>query len=182
MTETAIQETEVSREKLFTVLYKEAFPHVARYVSKMGGTLQDAKDVFHDALIIFYEKHLHERENRISTDEAYLLGISKHLWSRKFKKDHTYISLQDDEYDIDSADESNVNISEAHLLNILMLTGKKCLDLLQAFYYEKLQLKEIAKTFGYSSERSATVQKHKCIEKVRNKVKENSIAYDDFTE
>ncbi len=54
------------------------------------------------------------------------------------------------------------------------------MDMLQAFYYDKLNMREIAERFNLSGERSATVQKHKCLEKVREKVKEKSMTYEDF--
>jgi len=54
--------------------------------------------------------------------------------------------------------------------------------LLRAFYYDKLSMSKIANRFGFSSERSATVQKYKCLEKVRDLVKEKSLSYEDFLE
>jgi hypothetical protein len=41
-------------------------------------------------------------------------------------------------------------------------------------------MKQIAQRFGLSGERSAAVQKHKCLEKVRNTVKEKALTYEDF--
>ncbi|MBA4166484.1 MAG: sigma-70 family RNA polymerase sigma factor, partial [Chitinophagaceae bacterium] len=37
-------------------LYKEVFPFVARTIARLGGDLDTAKDMFHDALIIYIEK------------------------------------------------------------------------------------------------------------------------------
>jgi len=45
-----------------------------------------------------------------------------------------------------------------------------------------MSLQEIADEYGYSGVRSATVQKFKCLEKVRESVKEKSLVYDDFME
>jgi hypothetical protein len=53
---------------------------------------------------------------------------------------------------------------------------------LKAFYYDNLPVNTIANLFGYSGERSATVQKYKCMEKVRETIKERSLAYEDFIE
>jgi len=64
----------------------------------------------------------------------------------------------------------------------LQLTGRKCLELLRAVYYDKLDLPAVAAVFGYQTVRSATVQKYKCLEKVRDKVKEKSISYEDLLE
>ncbi|HBW79380.1 MAG TPA: hypothetical protein DEF78_02660, partial [Sphingobacterium sp.] len=51
----------IDRQLLFMNLYKSTFPIVAKYVSRMGGNLDEAKDVFQDALLVYYEKiHLTE--------------------------------------------------------------------------------------------------------------------------
>jgi hypothetical protein len=39
---------------------------------------------------------------------------------------------------------------------------------------------QVAETFGFSGVRSATVQKYKCIEKVRETVKQKALTYEDF--
>jgi hypothetical protein len=56
------------------------------------------------------------------------------------------------------------------------------MELLQAFYYDKLPMNTIAGLFGFGGERSATVQKYKCLEKVRDIVKDKSLTYEDFLE
>lgn len=45
------------------------------------------------------------------------------------------------------------------------------MQLLIAFYYDGLSMQDMARRFGFSGTRSATVQKHKCLEKVRAEVK-----------
>ena len=78
------------------------------------------------------------------------------------------------------AEEEALMPSTSRLLRYLEAAGKKCMDMLQAFYYDKQNMREIAEQFGLSGERSATVQKHKCLEKVRDKVKEKALTYEDF--
>jgi hypothetical protein len=56
------------------------------------------------------------------------------------------------------------------------------MELLSAFYYEKEDLQKLAQRFGFSGTRSATVQKFKCLEKVRETVKQKSLQYEDFME
>jgi hypothetical protein len=56
------------------------------------------------------------------------------------------------------------------------------MELLHAFYYNRQSMDEITDRFGYSSAHSATVQKFKCLEKMRDTVKEKSLRYEDFTE
>ena len=69
---------------------------------------------------------------------------------------------------------------ESRLTSLLELTGRKCLQLLRAFYYDSLSLEQIKTAFGFSSAHSASAQKFKCIEKMRNIIQEKSMGYEDF--
>jgi DNA-directed RNA polymerase specialized sigma24 family protein len=173
----------LSREKLFEALYEQAFPPVARFVSKMGGTFQDAKDIFHDALVVYYEKTAsNESPTVTNSPQAYILGIAKHLWIRKFKSDRGKVMLDGFAEAIEIPADFYPTPDDNRLLNILERTGQRCLDMLRAFYYDKLPMQALAAKLGFSSVRSATVQKYKCLEKVRDTIKQNSILYEDFFE
>lgn len=168
---------EQTREDLLLDLYQEMFPSVATYISNRGGSFEDARDLFHDAMIIFYEKfatlqiHMDER--------AYIMGIVKHLWTKKIYQTSRFTSLES------LTEKQSETVAEPmveKVLTFIQRAGQKCLDLLTAFYYHKNSMEEISTQFGFSGERSATVQKFKCLEKVRNSVKEKALNYDDFLE
>jgi len=168
--------TAEEREKLFIGLYKNAFPVVARYVSKMGGTFDEAKDIFQDALVIYYEKLVECSFQLKTSEKAYLLGIAKHLWLKQHR-DNSKLTPIDG---LDIENEESTHASDKKVLNFLQTAGKKCMDLLRSFYYDGLQLADAAKLFGFSGIRSATVQKYKCLEKVRETVKQKALTYEDF--
>jgi RNA polymerase sigma factor (sigma-70 family) len=172
--------TTADREQAFIALYKKAFPAVVRYVSKMGGSFDEAKDVFQDALVIFYEKSVGGEIALRTNEQAYIFGVAKHLWSQKFRQNALYTS-SDEQLDM-AAEEEDHQPSESKLTHYLQTAGEKCMELLKAFYYDNLPVKSIAGLFGYSGERSATVQKFKCMEKVRETIKQNHLAYEDFVE
>ena len=173
----------VLTENTFEELYEQAFPLVAKFVSKSNGSYQEAKDIFHDALVIFYEKQVADTIRIQVPAEIYLLGIAKHLWFRKFKQDREQVSLSQLEQEISiPEDYFEENKEHNRLLALLKISGRKCLQLLQAIYYDQLGLPDVAIIFGYQTVRSATVQKYKCLEKVRDKVKEKSIRYEDLLE
>lgn len=166
------------REALFTCLYLKAFPPVARYISRRGGSFDEAKDIFHDALVIFYEKSVENNLGDSINETAYLVGIAKHLWLRNFRNGIDQTGLEN----IDVPFEEDETLSTNRLLNFLERAGHKCMQLLKSFYYDKQPLTEIAETFGFSGTRSATVQKYKCLEKVRETVKQKALTYEDFME
>jgi DNA-directed RNA polymerase specialized sigma24 family protein len=166
------------RQELFTGLYLSVFPGVAAFISHRNGTLADAQDIFQDALVAFYEQYTKPGFECHISHEAYLSGIAKNLWYRKFRfeKEQYILPLGDNDFIV--ADEPGINAHK--VLQLLEQTGRKCLDLLHAFYYVELPLKHISKSFGYSSEHSASVQKYKCLEKIRDTIKENSVNYAHF--
>ena len=169
----------VKREEFFTRLYKKAFPTVARYIANRGGTFDEAKDIFQDALVIYYEKEVAGNLTVNSTETAYLVGIAKHLWLKRFKDSASNISLDGiDMTDIDIAGEA----SSQRIIHFLEKSGRKCMELLKSFYYDQQPMTEIAEIFGFSGIRSATVQKYKCLEKVRETIKQKALQYEDFME
>jgi len=170
------------REVFFEEVYELVFPAVASFVNEMRGSYQDAKDIFQDALIIYFERL---SENRLTVNvspERYILGIAKHLWLRKFKDDRKKITLDNFERALYIPEDFYPTVRSSRILQFLEAAGSKCLDLLRGFYFEKLPLKGIATRFGYGSEHSAAVQKYKCLEKIRESINERSIAYEDFFE
>jgi len=170
------------KELDFADLYERAFPGVAAFVRKMKGTFQDAQDIFHDALVIYHEKSRDSYFTINVSEEAYIAGIAKHLWLRKFSKAKQNVSLDAMESGITIPDDYFPAVNTSRLLRFLEITGKKCLELLTAFYYEKLSAREILNRFDYKTEHSATVQKYKCIQKAREALKQKSMVYEDFLE
>ncbi len=168
-----------TREQQLTELYLKAFPAVAAMVSKQGGTLDEAKDIFQDALVILYERDLRNDRGTIQDKKAYLKGIARHLWYHYRQGQQRLVSMDQLTNDL-TAEALEPIPSAKRLLRYLEAAGKRCLDMLQAFYYDKASMREIAERFQLSGERSATVQKHKCLEKVREQVKERSLMYEDL--
>src|SRR5680860_60395 len=86
LTKTHTQSVEMTAEGFFESIYESAFPNFARYVHQSGGMLEDAKDIFHDALVLYYEKCMAGNFEVEKSAEAYIHGIAKHLWLRKTGK------------------------------------------------------------------------------------------------
>lgn len=168
-----------TREAIVIKLYETTFPEVASFVRKMGGSLADAKDIFQDALVIYCERNLQQGFVPERGHSYYLKGISRHLWYKKYRDVKLNVPLT--EATAAALFEEDPKIS-SKLMYFLELSGKRCLELLSAFYYERLNMKEIAQRFGFSGERSATAQKYKCLEKIRDAVRDHELNKEDFYE
>ena len=170
------------RGVFFEEMYETAFPAVASFVRQMDGSFDDAKDIFQDAVIIYLERSTEMSVTINVSPDRYIIGIAKHLWLRKFKEDKKMISLTDFERALYIPADFYPSIISNRLVHFLEAAGSKCMDLLRSFYYDNDNLKEVSKKLGYSTEHSAAVQKYKCLEKVRESIKEKSVTYEDFFE
>lgn len=175
-----------NNEAMLMSLYQDAFPLVASHVSRMGGSFDEAKDIFQDALIIYYEKVKYSGMVLKHSEKAYLFGIARYLWNKRYKETSKQLPLDQLNIELDEeaspADSVYQEISTSRLLHLMQTAGQKCMRLLSAFYYEKLNMEALAGRFGFSSARSATVQKFKCLEKIKETVKEKSLKYEDIME
>lgn len=171
--------TSEEREAVFLRLYQQCFPAVAKYIYKRGGSLEDAQDIFQDSLVVYYEHVVAGKE--IRQEKGYLFAAAKYLWFKRYK-------AQQEEWPMGNLEalegvESYLKAEEDAAFQLgpfLRQAGQKCMQMLKSFYYDRLSMEELADRFGYRSTRSATVQKYKCLEKVRDQVKEKALTYEDF--
>lgn len=161
-----------TEEELLVAIYRETFPAAAQLVKQLGGTIEEAKDAFHDALLIYLERKATGQLRIQTTVKAYLLGITKILWLHSREQ---YFSPLPEEVESFVQAEQEESKEEKNIADYLMLAGQKCLQLLKAFYYDQLSLKDIAHQFGFGGVRSATVQKYKCLQKIRTEVKKMNV-------
>jgi hypothetical protein len=182
---------------IFKQLYRQCFPKVAYMVKALGGNQLEAEDIFQESLVILYEKVMQEDLQLRTNPQAYLLGIAKHLWVRTQKANAHLITFQLERqimrHLLRLSSIYNYGrwfyrlLFMRHLLRLssirlLSVAGKKCMDLLQAFYYQHLSANQLASDFGFSSARSATAQKYKCLEKIREQVKQKQLRYEEVVD
>ena len=160
------------RARALTQLYRQAFPAVRRLVQRQGGSAQDAQDVFQDALVVFYEQAVGGTLELTASAGTYLVSIARHRWQHELRRRARlpHEALPDDAQAL-AAEESEAAAEPAFaLLDYVERLGAKCKNMLLSFYYFQQPLNQIAAANGYRSVRSATVQKFKCLERLRASV------------
>ncbi|NML65648.1 sigma-70 family RNA polymerase sigma factor [Hymenobacter sp. RP-2-7] len=158
------------RTATLSQLYRRTFPVVRQYVQQQGGTDQDAQDVFQDALVVFYEKMVAGTLTLTAEPGTYLAGVSRHLWQRERARRtrHPHLDLAEAPLEtLAETDEPPLPAVRGYLAQL----SEKCRGILLSFYYFGQPLTQVAATYGFNSVRSATVQKFKCLEHLRNAVR-----------
>ncbi|MET4076521.1 sigma-70 family RNA polymerase sigma factor [Hymenobacter sp. UYCo722] len=162
-----------NRTQVLTELYRQSFPPVRRHIGRRGGSAQDAQDVFQDALLVLYEQATGGTLVLTASVSTYLLGISRNLWHHEVRRRARLApdTLSDD-VAAGLADEAEDSAEPAFAVrDYVEQLGEKCKNVLLSFYYFQQPLTQIAERQGYGSVRSATVQKFKCLERLRHAVR-----------
>jgi RNA polymerase sigma factor (sigma-70 family) len=160
-----------NNKKAIAFLY-QSFPAIRKFIRSNGGDDADAQDVFQDALLVFYKNAQKSEFELTCAAGTYLYSVSRFLWKDVLKKRTREIRV---DYEIrqDEVIESDIERFQeqqsqgAQLAKILQQLGEKCKGLLEAYYYKKMSMKDIAQVFDYSSVNSAKTQKYKCIERAK---------------
>ena len=170
------QALRTDRERTLTRIYRQTFPMVRRHVLRHSGSAQDAQDVFHDALVLFYEKAVSGNLVLTATPSTYLVSLCRNLWYRELarRSRQPYAELTEEHTALAEPEASETLVMDetaSSVLDYVERLGDKCKSILVSFYYFQEPLEQIATTHQYRSVRSATVQKFKCLERLRNAVR-----------
>lgn len=143
------------------------FPKVRAYVQQNSGDEELAKDVFQEAIIVFYEKVQSNDFKLTSSITTYVFAICKNIWYAKLRKLGKEIpSDVIVDTTVDMPDEDKEGMFDQLELVVKQL-GNKCQEILKQFYFLKASMKDIASSLGYSSVNAAKTQKYKCLERAK---------------
>ena len=161
-------------QKVFNDLYEDEFPKVVKLVINNSGSVDVAKDVFQDALVILIEMVYTKKLELTCTVSTYLYSICRFLWMDQLRQNKREMPLKD-EYSYNNAEitvagfENTPDIYE-HVTIAIETLGEPCKELLECFYYKNLSWAEIASKLGYANAASARNQKYKCLERIKKLV------------
>jgi RNA polymerase sigma factor (sigma-70 family) len=158
-------------------LYKEILPRIKKMILKNNGTQDDAKDIFQDAVLIFYNQVKSDKFYEDKDIGGFMYTVARNLWINKAKRDNKFVQMTDTEtWEGSESDALDDLINEEKALaieEVMNKIGEECKKLLKYSIYEKLSLKEIAGKMGYSSEGVAKTYNYRCKQKLVNLVKDN---------
>lgn len=154
-----------------TKIYNDNFSKVKHYVLQNNGSIDDAYDVFQDAVsIAWYNYKTGKYDSSKGNIDAYIITIAKNKWIDQLRKNKNN-TLQYTENLIDYTEENLDNYEETEnkikkLLFTFQQIGDKCKEILQLYYYQKQRLEIIAKKFDTNTNVIKT-QKNRCMKKLK---------------
>lgn len=156
------------------LLYNKHRDYCLFFMKKMNNNDELNQDIFHDALIVFYEKVNKDGFVLNCAIQTYLNSICRNQILVRFKKNtkqQEYSEEFDDRIDDwfeDEDAEKNIKVqATVKALETLKELGGKCYDIMRKFFYENQSMDKIAVDLGYTNADNVKNQKARCQKKLK---------------
>lgn len=156
----------------FNLLYRTYYPVIEKFILANSGSIDDARDIFQDTMIIF-NRNLSAGLQLTSSLKTYLYAISKNLWLKTLRDRGPTNSFELDEHDLperarEAYDEKEKADALFHEVNELIARMPlHCQKIVQYVYYDNVPVDEMAKKMGYTNAHTASNAKYKCLQQVK---------------
>lgn len=137
-----------------------------------SGTEQEAKDIYQEAVIAFYERAQQPDFVLTCKVKTYLYAVCRRLWLKRLAEKRRFnVSIPETET-FDEAEEEvrtamEREVSFQRMDESLRALGEPCRSILQDFYIHDFSMEIISEKFGYTNTDNAKNQKYKCLQRLK---------------
>jgi RNA polymerase sigma factor (sigma-70 family) len=170
--ELIVSEIRKKNEVALKELYKTHYPMVVHLVCTNSGSEQEAKDIYQEAVMAFYERLQQPAFVLTCKIKTYLYAVCRRLWLKKLAEKkrfngsidevETFVGIED-ELDSILEKEKRLKRMESSLYGL----GEPCRSILEDFYVKDFSMEDISTKFGYTNSDNAKNQKYKCLQRLK---------------
>jgi RNA polymerase sigma factor (sigma-70 family) len=155
-------------EKALDYLYRKHYRMMIRIVLNNSGTEEEAKDIFQDALIVFWQKATSGNLVLTSKISTYLYSICQNLWRKELERKSRLVHEAKDSpiAPVEDLEERSHIIRQC-----IAELGDTCRKVLTYYYFDGLSMDVIAERMGFASTDTAKTKKYKCKKRLDSLVK-----------
>ncbi len=147
------------------------------FVLRNQGSEDEAKDIFQEAIISFYENVRDGKFKGESAIGTYLYSIAKFKWLNQIKKDTIRVGHQQkavaEKFEKSPLTTLIEGETKQGVLRILDELGTMCKQVLIENLYHNASMKEIAASGNFSSEQVVRNKKYKCLQRLKELIRMN---------
>ncbi len=155
-------------ERMLDHLYKKYYRLMTRIVLSNNGTEEEAKDVYQESLLAFWQKAVSGNLVLTSKISTYLYSICLNQWRKELDRKSRLIHEEvDGEYHQGHEAKERLNI----VLECINKLGDACKKVLTLYYFDGMSMQEIAKKMKFANTDTAKTKKYKCKKKLDNLIK-----------
>ena len=156
------------------MIYTRYGRSIKSFLMSMGASRDEADDLLQEVLISVIERFSQDSSIEISNFKYYLIGIARNKWLNliRDKRRLPFDELGDLSM-IESVEVQDVDLERLSLIvEVLDSLAGPCKELLKSFYFDKKNNLEIAESMGYSNPDTVKSKKYKCLQRLKNLVRE----------
>ncbi len=161
-------------------LYNQHLQGIKYFVLNNSGTEEAALDVLQDALVVLYLNIRKGQFDHRGSLKAYIHAVAKNLWLKELRRQRTNLQVISQQESAQFETEMRLHEKQLSIRKILDKIDKDCKKLLMDFYFEKKTVKILTKEFGLGSEGATKNKKYRCLQKLREIVKQHKFLRSDF--
>lgn len=153
-------------------IYKDNYGIVQSLIINNNGTVDDARDVFQETMIVLYEKASSGQLELHCQIRTYVYSVARRIWLKRLQQQSRFVGdlntteslapVEDDLEEHQRRDQEFGMMEKA-----IQGLGEPCRGLLEAFYVHKKSMQDIAVDFGYTNAENAKTQKYKCLMRLK---------------
>jgi RNA polymerase sigma factor (sigma-70 family) len=155
-------------EKALEFIYKKYYRMMTKMVITNSGTEDEARDIYQDALVVFWQKARSGKLVMTSKISTYVYSICQNLWRKELDRKKRLSNEEKDtaqSMDMDSAEREKI------IAKCLDQLGETCRKVLMLYYFDEMSMQEIADKMGFANTDTAKTKKYKCKQKLDELVK-----------
>jgi RNA polymerase sigma factor (sigma-70 family) len=137
---------------------------------------EDLRDVYQQAVVIFYENLLDEKLTDLnSSTKTYLFGIGKNLLLKRLNKneiEYRHMNKLMEHWLFHDVELPDHSFTIQKVKKELIEMKEPCHSILEMFYLENMDLEAISGKLGYRSSDVVKTQKSRCLKNLRTKLSE----------
>lgn len=170
--ELILAEIRKNNEAALGELYKAHYPMVVNLICSNSGTEQEAKDVYQEAVIAFYERAQQPEFELTCKIKTYLYAVCRRLWLKRLaEKKRFSITIPEKEtfdgVEAEAKDAEEKEVNFKRMDKSLHALGEPCKSIIEDFYIHNFSMEIISGKFGYTSADNAKNQKYKCLQRLK---------------
>jgi RNA polymerase sigma factor (sigma-70 family) len=146
-------------ETALDYLYKKYYGMMTRIVMTNNGTEDEAKDVYQDALLVFWQKATSGNLILTSKISTFIYSICLNLWRKELDRKSKFGTSEKEEEDFQDHEKKEKIRIINECINEL---GETCKNILTYYYFEGLSMVDIAKKLNFANQDTAKTKKYKC--------------------
>ena len=155
-------------ERALEELYAKYYRMMTKLVISNSGTEEEAKDIYQEALVVFWQKAVSGNLVLTSKISTYVYSICQNLWRKELDRKKRLSNEEKDGVEYSNYDQQERARIIQECINDL---GETCRNVLMFYYFDGMSMQDIADKLGFANTNTAKTKKYKCKKKLDELVK-----------